>query len=150
MALHILLRYEPDITNFPLRELNHLPRWNPTFIYNEWDLSIFEMCMRIHLQLNVDETFSKFSFGTMLIWWPCYVDVSGHSPTAYLRNGDMIGPRSTRPGPGIARAIRRCRKNFNQWQRSFQWKLCCHWLNFLRQRHVAVVIQGPAQLHILS
>ena len=33
----------------------------------------------------------------------------------------------------------------SQWQRSFQWKLCSHWLKFLRQRHVAVVRQGPEE-----
>ena len=43
-------------------------------------------------------------------------------------------------------AIWRCRKNFSQWQRSFLWKLRSHWLIFLRQRHVAVVRQGPGPL----
>ena len=39
-----------------------------------------------------------------------------------------------------------CRKNFRQWQRSFQWKLRPHWLKFLRQRYVAVVVQGPGSV----
>ena len=39
--------------------------------------------------------------------------------------------------------IWRCRKPFSQWQRSFQRKLRSHWLKFLRQRHVALVRQGP-------
>ena len=39
--------------------------------------------------------------------------------------------------------IWRCGKLFSQWHRSFQRKLRCHWLKFLRQRHVAVVRQGP-------
>ena len=43
----------------------------------------------------------------------------------------------------LTTAIWRCRKPFNQWQ---QRKLRCHWLKFLRQRHVAVVGQGPVPL----
>ena len=49
-------------------------------------------------------------------------------------------------GPCLTTAIWRCRKNSSQWQRSFQWKLHSHWLKFLRQRHVAVVRQGPGPL----
>ena len=40
-------------------------------------------------------------------------------------------------------AVWRCRKPFSQWQHSFQRKLCPHWLKSLRQRHVALVRQGP-------
>ena len=47
------------------------------------------------------------------------------------------------PGPCITTAIWHCRKHFSQWQHSFQWKLRSHWLKFLRQRHVALVIQDP-------
>ena len=43
----------------------------------------------------------------------------------------------------IEKAPRCCRKNSSQWQHSFQWKLHSHWLQFLRQCHVAVVRQGP-------
>ena len=43
----------------------------------------------------------------------------------------------------LAAAIWRCRNPFSQWQRSFRRKLRSHWLKFLRQRHVAVVRQGP-------
>ena len=46
-----------------------------------------------------------------------------------------------RTGPCLTIAIWRCRKPFSQWQRSFQRKLHSHWLNFLHQRHVAVVRQ---------
>ena len=49
----------------------------------------------------------------------------------------------TEPGPCLTTAIWRCHKNSSQWQHSFQWKLHSHWLKFLRQRHVAVVWQGP-------
>ena len=48
-------------------------------------------------------------------------------------------------GPCLTKAIWRCRKNSSQWQRSFQWKQHSHWLKFLRQRHVAVVRQGPGK-----
>ena len=41
-----------------------------------------------------------------------------------------------RPGPCINTAIWCCCKTFSQWQHSFQWKLCSHWLKVLRQRHV--------------
>ena len=53
--------------------------------------------------------------------------------------------RTEVPGPCLTTAIWRCRKNSSQWQRSFQWKLHSHWLKFLRQRHVAIVRQGPGQ-----
>ena len=36
------------------------------------------------------------------------------------------------------------RKNFSQWERSFLWKLRCHWLIFLRRVAKTFVIQGPA------
>ena len=51
-------------------------------------------------------------------------------------------PLAALQGPVLV--IWRCRKNFSQWQHSCQWKLCPHWLNFLRQHHVSVVIQAPA------
>ena len=46
-------------------------------------------------------------------------------------------------GPCITTATRHCHKNFSQWKRNFHWKLCCHLLKVLRQRQIAVVIQGP-------
>ena len=51
--------------------------------------------------------------------------------------------KGTSTGPCLATAIWRCRKNSSQWQCRFQRKLHSHWLKFLRQRHVAVVRQGP-------
>ena len=56
-------------------------------------------------------------------------------------------------GPCLTTAIWRCCKNSSQWHRSFHWKLRSHWLKFLRQRRVAVVIQGPGyhgELHQLQ
>ena len=35
-------------------------------------------------------------------------------------------------------------QEFSQWKCSFHWKLRCHWLEFLWQRQVVVVRQGPA------
>ena len=52
-------------------------------------------------------------------------------------------------GPCITTAIWRGRNNFSQWPRSFQRKLRCQWLKFLRQRHVAVVIQVPGLSYFL-
>ena len=34
-------------------------------------------------------------------------------------------------------------QEFSQWECSFHWKLCWHWLEFLRQCQIAVVRQGP-------
>ena len=45
------------------------------------------------------------------------------------------------PGPCLTTATWRCRKNFSQWEGSFLWKLCCHWLKGLRQRQIAVLRQ---------
>ena len=47
------------------------------------------------------------------------------------------------PGPCITNVIATCRKNFGQWERSFLWKLRCHWLKFLRRVAKTLVIQGP-------
>ena len=59
-------------------------------------------------------------------------------------NEDMPHIHFQTPGPCLTTATWRCRKNFSQWERSFHWKLRCHWLEFLRQRQIAVVRQGPA------
>ena len=50
------------------------------------------------------------------------------------------------PGPCITNVIATCRKNFSQWERSFLWKLRCHWLKFLRRVAKTLVIQGPELL----
>ena len=46
----------------------------------------------------------------------------------------------TLPGLCITTVTWRCHNNFSQWERSFHWKLRCHWLKGLRQRQIAV---GP-------
>ena len=48
------------------------------------------------------------------------------------------------PGPCITNVIATCRKNFSQWERSFHWKLRCHWLKYLRRVAKTLVIQGPS------
>ena len=53
----------------------------------------------------------------------------------------MIG--HSKPGPCITNVIATCCKNFSQWERSFLWKLRCHWLKFLRRVAKTLVIQGP-------
>ena len=47
------------------------------------------------------------------------------------------------PGPCITNVIATCRKNFSQWERSFLWKLRCHWLKFLRRVAKNVSNTGP-------
>ena len=47
------------------------------------------------------------------------------------------------PGPCLTTATWCCHKNFSQWEWSFHWKLRCHWLEFLQQRQIAVIRQGP-------
>ena len=49
-------------------------------------------------------------------------------------------------GPYLTTSIWSCRNPFSQWMHSFLWKLRSHWLKVLRQRHVAVVRQGPAKV----
>ena len=49
-------------------------------------------------------------------------------------------------GPCLTTATWRSRKNFNQWERNFLWKLRCHWVKGLRRRQIAVVRQGPGNL----
>ena len=49
-------------------------------------------------------------------------------------------------GPCITNVFATCRKNFSQWERSFLWKLRCHWLKFLRRVAKTLVIQGPVVL----
>ena len=62
-----------------------------------------------------------------------------------IKDIDGLVKTAVSPGPCLTTAIWRCRKNSSQWQRRFQWKLHFHWLKFLRQRHVAVVRQGPVR-----
>ena len=50
------------------------------------------------------------------------------------------------PGPYITKLIWHL-NSFSQWQHSFQWKLCCHWLEVLPQHYTGIVIQGPVVLH---
>ena len=65
-------------------------------------------------------------------------------PTGSSVCARSLGPwQKVSPGPCLPTATWRCRKNFNQWECSFHWKLHCHWLEFLRQRQIAVVEQGP-------
>ena len=42
----------------------------------------------------------------------------------------------------VAVATWRYRNPFSQWQHNSQWKLRSHWPEVLRQRHIAVAIQG--------
>ena len=46
-----------------------------------------------------------------------------------------------RTGTFIA-VIRRCREVFSRWECGFHWKLCCCWLEGVRRRRVAVIMQG--------
>ena len=61
--------------------------------------------------------------------------------------GSLVAPvvvMATTPAAGLITATWCCRNNFSQWERSFLWKLRCHWLKELRQRQIVVVRQGPA------
>ena len=70
----------------------------------------------------------------------CFCLFFGRIP---IRGTARCGLAVCLPGPCLTTVIWRCRKNASQWQRSFQRKLHSHCLKFLRQRHVAVVRQGP-------
>ena len=72
-----------------------------------------------HLDISMAESFG------MLTWFP--------TSFFFLSN----------PGPCLSTAIWLCPNHFNQRQRSFQM-LSPYWLEGLRQRHVAVVIQSPS------
>ena len=52
----------------------------------------------------------------------------------------VVMHRTFVPGPLIA-VIRRCREVFSRWEHWFHWKLCCCWLEGLRRRRVAVIMQ---------
>ena len=63
---------------------------------------------------------------------------------------DTVPPRRvaldmTHTGQGPA-LLRLSHLNFCQWERSFYWKLRCHWLEFLRQRQIAAERQGRSRL----
>ena len=55
----------------------------------------------------------------------------------------LTGASNDRAGRCLTTATWRWRKNFSQWECSFHWKLRSHRLEFLRQRQIAVVRQGP-------
>ena len=46
------------------------------------------------------------------------------------------------PGPCLTTVIWGCHKKFSQWEHSFLWKLCCHWLKGVWQRQITIVRQG--------
>ena len=77
------------------------------------------------------------------------LDLSGELPPLIYAEGPDMDPESMpllsdmSPGPCITNVIATCRKNFSQWERSFLWKLRCHWLKFLRRVAKTLVIQGP-------
>ena len=49
-------------------------------------------------------------------------------------------------GSCITNIIATCRKTFSQWERSFLWKLRCHWLKFLRHVAKTLAIQRPGRI----
>ena len=62
---------------------------------------------------------------------------------------DTVPPRRvaldmthTSQGPAL---LRLSHLYFCQWERSFYWKLRCHWLEFLRQRQIAAERQGRSR-----
>ena len=71
--------------------------------------------------------------------------VTGGFPSQRVRDASslqVLDSTHSGPEPCLTTATWRCRKNFSQWECSFHWKLRCHWLEFLRQRQIAVVRQG--------
>ena len=46
------------------------------------------------------------------------------------------------PGPSCCDPTLPCHEVFSRWECRFYWKLCCRWLEGLRRRRVAVIIQG--------
>ena len=64
-------------------------------------------------------------------------------------SSDMIwGKDNDVTWPYIITVIWCCHKTFSQWDCSFHWKLCCHWLKGLWQCQIIVVVHGPgADMH---
>ena len=80
-----------------------------------------------------------FIYGCMIFKWVAVTWLDCSASDVCLADMPYCGV----PGPCLTTAIWRFRKNSSQWQCSFQRKLHSHWLKLLRQRHVAVVRQGP-------
>ena len=58
-----------------------------------------------------------------------HVDDIVVSPSQWLRHTmELMSWCTAPPLPCITTAIWHCRKTFSQWEHSFHWKLCCHWL----------------------
>ena len=72
-----------------------------------------------------------------ILEWRLFMDVIGGF---MMRSSHANACRIT--GPCCTIVTCRCPKNFSQWERSFLWKLRCHWLKSLQQRQIAVVWQG--------
>ena len=73
-----------------------------------------------------------------LNWWNSRLASRSCSQTTGLAGRWVQGSA----GPCLTTVTWRCRKNFSQWERSFQRKLGCHWLKGLWQHQIAVVRQG--------
>ena len=71
------------------------------------------------------------------------VHFSMKSALASVKNLPTASYRRCNTGSCLTTVIWRCRKPFNQWQRSSQRKLRSHWLKFLRQCHVVIIRQDP-------
>ena len=67
----------------------------------------------------------------------------------YVQRSDCSQIKACCPGPCITAVIWHCRNPFSQWEPSFHRKLRSHWPKVLRQRYVAIVVQGPGKWTIL-
>ena len=71
--------------------------------------------------------------------WMLYMNEISRDMSKKCRTYILYWNKQQTPGPYITTAIWRCHNPFNQWQRSFHWKLRSHWLKVLRRRDVTVV-----------
>ena len=76
-------------------------------------------------------------------WGRQWFEVSLNSLSCRLCNEISQHHAHWCPGPFLTTATWCCHKNFSQWERSFLWKLSCHWLKGLRQRQIAAVRVDP-------
>ena len=119
--------------------------------YGDTELCHYSLCENPHDDVIKWKHFSRY--------WPLCGEFTGHRwiPSTKANDAELwcfllicawmnSWVNNREAGLCFTTATWCCRKNFSWWERSFCWKLCCHWLKFLQQRKIAVVRHGRGDL----
>ena len=93
-----------------------------------------------HIHLLIQNTESLLS--TLIVTdHQCYRAIKSLQTTVHSNTIDTYN--STIQGPANTNVAATCRKNLSQWERSFLWKLRCHWPKIPRRAAKTLAIEDP-------